>query len=138
MATISSAGIGSGLDVSSIVSQLVALEKRPLTALAQKATQVQTKLSAFGTVQSQVAALTDVATRISSSTAWSARTATSSNTSAATVTATSSAGATSFTLDVDVLAPKGRHAQGGSDRHVTKHKQRNKALEIVFDPASHK
>ncbi len=104
MATISSAGVGSGLDVGSIVSQLVALEKKPLTALAQKATQVQTKLSAFGTVQSQVAALTDVATRISSSTAWAARNATSSNTSAATVTATSTAGATSFTLDVDVLA----------------------------------
>ena len=30
MASISSAGIGSGLDVSSIVSQLVALEKQPL------------------------------------------------------------------------------------------------------------
>jgi flagellar hook-associated protein 2 len=104
MSTISSAGIGSGLDVTSIVSQLVALEKKPLTALATKATALQSKISSFATVQSQVASLTDVASRIALTTAWSARNASSSNTSAATVTATSTADATSFTLDVDRLA----------------------------------
>jgi len=43
---ISSAGIGSGLDVSSIVSQLMSIEKQPLTQLQTKATGLQTKLSA--------------------------------------------------------------------------------------------
>ena len=66
MATISSVGIGSGLDASGIISKLVALEKAPLTALASKAAKLQTKISVFGAVQSQVAALTDVATRIAS------------------------------------------------------------------------
>lgn len=106
MATISSAGIGSGLDVNSIVSQLVALEKQPLKTLALKATNAQAQISAFGEIQSQFSALTDVATRISSSTVWGARTASSSNSSAATVTATASANATSFSLNVDALAQR--------------------------------
>ena len=37
MATISSPGIGSGLDIKSIVSQLVAIEKQPLTQLQVRA-----------------------------------------------------------------------------------------------------
>lgn len=104
MATISSTGIGSNLDVNSIVSQLVALEKQPLKLLALKATNVQAQVSAFAQVQSQFAALTDVATRISAVGVWAGRNASSSNTSAATITATSAASAASFTLDVDQLS----------------------------------
>jgi len=104
MATISSVGIGSGLDASSIISKLVALEKAPLTGLGTKATNLKTQISAFGTVQSQVAALTDVAARIALPSAWTARTASSSAPTSATITTTSTADATSFTLDVDQLA----------------------------------
>lgn len=104
MATISSTGIGSGLDVNSIVSQLVSLEKTPLKTLALKATNVQAQISAFGEIQSQFAALTDVASRISVASTWGARNASSSNTSVATITAAGTANATSFTLDVDQLA----------------------------------
>ncbi|OYU46472.1 MAG: hypothetical protein CFE44_01900, partial [Burkholderiales bacterium PBB4] len=104
MATISSLGIGSGLDSESIVTKLVALEKQPLKALEAKATFEQNKISAFGQIQSQFSSLADVATRIASVSAWSARTATSSNTAAATISSTSTAPATSFTLDVDALA----------------------------------
>lgn len=106
MATISSTGIGSGLDVNNIVSQLVALEKQPLKTLELKATNVKAQISAFGEIQSQFAALTDVAKRIAVSSAWAARNASSSNTSAATISATGSANATSFSLDVDRLASK--------------------------------
>jgi flagellar hook-associated protein 2 len=104
MATISSVGIGSGLDVNSIVSQLVALEKQPLTSLTLKATNVKAQISAFGDIQSQFSALADVASRISVASTWGARNASSSNTSAATVTAAGTASATSFSLDVDQLA----------------------------------
>lgn len=104
MATISSAGIGSGLDVNSIVTQLVALEKTPLKSLEVKATNFKAQISAFGEIQSQVAALTTVATRIADPAAWAARKASSSNEAVATIATTSSAAATSFTLDVDALA----------------------------------
>jgi flagellar hook-associated protein 2 len=103
---ISSTGIGSGLDVSSIITQLVALEKQPLKNLALKATSVEAQVSALGDIKSQFIALTDVSTRLSAASAWTARNASSSNPSAATITATSTAAATSFTLDVDALAQK--------------------------------
>lgn len=106
MATISSTGIGSGLDVESIVTKLVALERNPLKSLANQATNVNAQISAMGDVQSKFATLSDVATRISTTSAWVARTAASSNTSAATISVTSSAAATAFTLDVDALAQK--------------------------------
>ena len=47
---ISSTGIGSGLDVESIITKLVALEKQPLTSLQLKATVIQTKISDYSQV----------------------------------------------------------------------------------------
>ena len=59
--TISSAGIGSGLDVNSIVTQLMAVERQPLTRLQATAATMQTQLSAFGQLQSLVSGLQDAA-----------------------------------------------------------------------------
>lgn len=104
MATISSPGIGSGLDISSIVSQLVALDKAPLTQLKTQATSIQTKLSTYGTIKSQVSALGDAAAKLAGSSGWNAVTASSSNTAAISVTAASGAAATSLTMEVQQLA----------------------------------
>lgn len=52
---LSSAGIGSGLDVNSIVSQLMSLEQKPLTTLTTKQSDYKAKLSAFGSIQSGIA-----------------------------------------------------------------------------------
>ena len=104
MATISSPGIGSGLDVQSIVSQLVALEKAPLTQLKTQATSLQTKMSSYGTIKSQVSALGDAAAKLSTSSGWNAVTATSSNPTAVGVTAAAGAPATSITMAVQQLA----------------------------------
>ncbi|MEO6362745.1 MAG: flagellar filament capping protein FliD [Caldimonas sp.] len=59
--TISSAGIGSGLDVNNIVTSLMSVERQPLTRLQNTATTLQTKLSAFGQLKSVVSALQDAA-----------------------------------------------------------------------------
>ena len=104
MATISSPGIGSGLDVQSIVSQLVALEKVPLRQLQTQASSFQTKLSTFGTIKSQVSSMGAAAAKLSTSGGWNAVTATSSNTAAVGVTANPGAAATSFTMAVSQLA----------------------------------
>ena len=115
MATISSIGIGSGLDSSGIISKLVALEKLPITEkdvttgakdgrLVVQANKINTQISSFAKVKSQVATLTDAATRIALPSAWTARTASSSAPTSATITANSTTDATSFTLDVDQLA----------------------------------
>ncbi|MFP8779461.1 flagellar filament capping protein FliD [Hydrogenophaga sp. RWCD_12] len=104
MATISSPGIGSGLDVQSIVTQLVALEKAPLTQLKTQATSLQTRMSTYGTIKSQVSALGDAASKLSTSKGWNAVTATSSNSAAVGVTASSGAPASSFSISVQQLA----------------------------------
>ena len=57
MATITSLGVGSGLDLSSIVSGLMAVEKQPLTALKTKQSTVESRISALGTLKSALASL---------------------------------------------------------------------------------
>jgi flagellar hook-associated protein 2 len=56
-AAISSPGIGSGLNVNSIVSQLMSVEQQPLTQLQTQATGYQADLTAWGTVQSGISSL---------------------------------------------------------------------------------
>lgn len=101
---ISSAGVGSGLDVSSIVTQLMSIEKQPLTQLQTKASGLQTKLSGYGSVKSALSALQDAATKLLDTSSWKAKTFSSNNTSAVTGSATIGALATSFGLKINDLA----------------------------------
>lgn len=114
MATISSTGVGSGLDVNSIVSKLVAIEKQPLQTLQAKATTFQTQLSLYGTIKSQLSALGDAATKLSTASGWSSLKASVSNPAVATVTAGDGASATSFGLEVSQLA----RAQTAASRNI--------------------
>jgi flagellar hook-associated protein 2 len=104
MATISTPGVGSGLDVKSIVSQLVALEKQPLTQLQTKATSLQTKLSAYGRIKSEMATLQDAASALLNKSTWDSKTFASTNVAAVSGTAQSGALAASFAVEVTQLA----------------------------------
>lgn len=105
MATISSPGIGSsGLDVKSIISQLVALEKKPLEKLQLAAATVQTKISVFGQIKSLVSALNDSVGKLTSVTGWNGVSASSSDTSAVTVSAIGGTQSTAFNVEVQGLA----------------------------------
>ncbi|HEX6720796.1 MAG TPA: flagellar filament capping protein FliD [Burkholderiaceae bacterium] len=86
MATISSPGVGSGLDVNSIVTQLVAIERQPIVQLQSQASSLQTKLSAFGKLQSNLSALRDAASALTRTSTWSQTTGTSSDSAAVAVT----------------------------------------------------
>lgn len=101
---ISSTGIGSGLDVNSIVEQLTALEKRPLVQLQSKAISIQTQLSAFGSIKSQIAALQDAASKLRLDSAWNGLTVTSTNAAAVGGTVSGVASATSISVEVAKLA----------------------------------
>lgn len=101
---ISSTGLGSGLDVTSIISQLSTLEKQPLKALQTKATNLQTQLSTVGQIQSQVSALSAAAAKLGSVLGWKGTTATSSNTSAVTVSSSTGASAATYSVAVTQLA----------------------------------
>ena len=52
---ISTAGIGSGLDVGSIVTKLMSTEQGPLTAVTKQKTSYESKISAYGTLRSGLA-----------------------------------------------------------------------------------
>lgn len=104
MATLSSPGIGSGLDIKSIVSQLVALEKKPLDTLKLQAATVNTKISAFGQIKSLVSALSDAAASLASVTGWNAVSAKSSDSAAVSVSAIGGTQPTSFSVEVQTLA----------------------------------
>ena len=110
--TLSSPGIGSGLDIKSIVSQLVAIEKKPLDTLKLQAATVQTKISAFGQIKSQISALADAAGTLNSLTTFNAVTTTSSNTAAVTATAVGGTAANNFSIKVDSLAKAQSTASG--------------------------
>lgn len=104
MPTISSPGLASGIDIKSIVSQLVALERAPLQPLQSQATVFQSKLSIYGSIKSMVSSLGDAAAKLSTASGWSGVKATSSNSAAVGVTAAAGASATSLSLEVQQLA----------------------------------
>ena len=101
---LSSAGIGSGLDVETIVSKLVALEKQPLNRLQTVASSIQSKISIFSQVKSLMSTLSDAASKLSQNSSWSAMVATSSNVGAVQVSVSGAASATSFSVGVAQLA----------------------------------
>lgn len=104
MPTITSTGVGSGLDVNSIVTSLMALEKRPLTQLQSSASVMQTKLSAFGSMKSQIASLGDIATRLADPANWNPLTADSTESASVSATAASTATAGKYRIEVQQLA----------------------------------
>ncbi len=104
MATMSSPGIGSNLDVKSIVTQLVALERKPLEKLQLAAATVQTKISIFGQIKSLVSALSDAVSKLSSVTGWNGVSASSSDTASVTASAIGGTQPTSFSVEVQGLA----------------------------------
>ncbi len=104
---ISSAGIGSGLDVNSLVSQLLQLERQPLNSLTTKKQTFNDQLSAFGKVKSDLDAFKTAISALKLNMDFSAAKATSSNTSLATATAASTASPASYDIKVTQLAQAG-------------------------------
>ena len=104
MATISSPGIGSGLDVNRIVTQLVAIERQPITLLQQQASTVQSKLSIYGQIQSKLSALRDAAAALTQPATWGQTLGSSSDPSAVGITTSSTTHAGSHTVQVTSLA----------------------------------
>lgn len=76
--SISSAGIGSGLDVNSIVTKLMSVEQQPLRKLETASSTLQTRLSVFGQLQSNVSALKDAAAPLFAANAFALTNSTSS------------------------------------------------------------
>jgi flagellar hook-associated protein 2 len=136
---LSAAGIGSGLDVDSIVSQLMALERRPLDLLQQKKDNIDTRISAYGNLKSALSTFQDAMQQLSTPTALKIFTTTSGNDSVFTATASDTAAASSFGIEVIRLAERHKFASDEElDTYTVGGQRNNDALEIQVgsDPAN--
>ena len=103
-ATISSAGIGSGLDVNSIVTQLMAVERQPLNKLQATSATLQTQLSAFGQLQSAVSALHDAAAPLFNADSFAATNSSSSDPTGVSASTTTKAVPGTYAVSVSALS----------------------------------
>lgn len=110
MATITSLGTGSGLQLESLVSKLMTAESVSLTTLQKKESSYQTKISAMGTLQGSLSSLQTAAQGMATSTLQTAvqkfasYTAKVADTTIASATASTGAVAGSYSLEVSQLA----------------------------------
>ncbi len=105
MAAISSPGIGSGLDIGNLVSQLVAAEGQATSVrLDQKEAGFQAELSAVGTMKAALSEFQDALENLKSASFFSNRSATSADTDLFTATATNAAAIGSYDIEVVQLA----------------------------------
>lgn len=111
---LSSLGIASGID-ESVITQLVALEKKPLQTLQTKATAVNSQISTYARIKSLMSTLSDAANKLGQSATWNSKVATSSS-SAVSATVTSAAQGASYDIGVSQLA----QAQSTSSSAVPK------------------
>ncbi len=97
---ITSAGIGSGLDVPSLVNAMISSERLPLTALQKKNTDDQAKISAYGTIKSNLSGFQTTLKKLSDP--KSIQTLTSTVADSTVLTASTGRSATPGTYNVEV------------------------------------
>ncbi len=110
---ITSAGLGSGLDVESIVTGLMNVEKKPLTNVTTQKTSYESQISAYGTLKSALSTFQTSVSALASASKFNAQTVTSGNTAAFTGTANGSATIGDYAVTVNQLAKSQKLALGG-------------------------
>ena len=101
---IQSTGIGSGLDVNGLITQLMAAERQPVALFDRKTSDYKAQLSAYGTLSSTLATLQTAAGSAASLSKLRAVTANVADTSLANASAAAGAAAGSYALEVQILA----------------------------------
>jgi len=102
--SISFSGLASGLDTSSIISQLTTVAQKPITLLQGKDNTYNAQLSAWQTFNSSLASLQSAVVTLSQPSTFSTASATSSNSAVATVTTLPGATLGDHSLSVTQLA----------------------------------
>jgi flagellar hook-associated protein 2 len=110
---ITAAGVGSGLDIENIVSQLMTLERQPLESVQRQVSVTESKISSYGTLKSVVSAFQDAMKELSTRDAFRKFTSTSSD--EAVMTATADADAAAGTYNVEVFRLAQNHKFGSNE-----------------------
>ncbi|MBW8307658.1 MAG: flagellar filament capping protein FliD [Thiobacillus sp.] len=101
------------LDVNSIVSQLMAVERQPLGKLSAREAGYQAKLSAYGSVKGSFAGFQTALQGLNSVSKFQSLTATASDTSVFSASASSNAAAGTYSVEVSSLAQAQRLVAAG-------------------------
>ncbi|MGZ5199572.1 MAG: flagellar filament capping protein FliD [Telluria sp.] len=104
MATISSPGIGSNLDVNGIVSKLMAVESQPLTVLQQKEASYLAKITAYGSVKGSLSSFQTAVNALNSTTVFSGMSTSATDSSVLSATTSGPAAVGSYNVSVTQLA----------------------------------
>ena len=106
MATITSAGIGSGLDINSLVTQLVEAEAQvPADRLDRRQSDIQLRLSSYGILKSTLSSFASSLSALRSASTYTSYTAVSSDDDVFTATTSGGLSANaSYDIDVTSLA----------------------------------
>ena len=105
MASITSSGFGSGIDINGLLQQLIAAERAPTQArLNRREALVQTQLTAINTVQGSLASFRTAVTALDADASFRARSVASAAPSIASASATASAPTGSYQVEVQQLA----------------------------------
>ncbi|AKH20270.1 flagellar filament capping protein FliD [Sedimenticola thiotaurini] len=110
---ISSPGLGSGLDVTSIVSQLMEVEQQPLTRLYQKEAEAQAQLSAYGTLKGGLSSLQSAMEKLTEADTFQASKASASDSDVLTASSDTDAVNSSYNVTVNRLAQQ--HKLGSAE-----------------------
>lgn len=115
---LTASGLGSGLDINSMVSQLMAVERRPLSLMATKEASFQAKVSAFGQIKSSLSSLQTAASALKDAAKFTATKPTVGADSGYTATSASGAAVGSYAVQVEQLATTQRIASNATTQFV--------------------
>jgi flagellar hook-associated protein 2 len=101
---ITAAGVGSGLDIEGIVSQLMSLERQPLVALQKKTSDTKAQISSYGTLKSAMSSFQDAMKDLGTLDAFRKFATSSSDEDVMTATADADGAAGIYNIDVTRLA----------------------------------
>ncbi len=102
--TLTSPGVGSGLDINGLITKLMTVEQIPVNALNTQEAGGQAKISAYGTLSSSVASLKTTVDALKDSTLYAKNAANSSDSTVFGATANTVAKAGTYSITVSALA----------------------------------
>ncbi len=109
---ITSAGVGSGLDINGIISQLMTVESRPLSQLKAKESKEQQKLSAYGQVKGALSTFQNAVKALQDNAKFSGTKVSTSDKDFLSASAGNTAQAGSYSVEIIDLAQSHKIASG--------------------------
>lgn len=101
---LSATGLGSNLNIDSIVSGLMQVEKAPLTAIQTKQTKIQSQISAYGNVKNVLSTFQSALSGLTSLAGLQKVKATSSDSASVSITGVTGAQQSAYSIEVSQLA----------------------------------